>query len=128
MFNPIAGTLRGTAALAKEIAADLRYIFGDTREQQAKVLDARIVALNERLERLKTLIKSLRAQGTPEEDATLKLLSEQAVKLREELETAKIAKYNLTLPVPVVPVHRFCRRADTSRWAAPGAVRQSPRS
>ena len=30
-------------------------------------------------------------------------MSEQAVKLREELEAAKIAKYNLTLPVPVVP-------------------------
>ena len=100
LFNAIASTLRGTAALAKEIAADLRYIFGDTRGQQVQVLDARITALNDRLERINTLVKALRAQGTPETDATLKLLTEQAITLREELEKAKIAKYNLTLPVP----------------------------
>jgi hypothetical protein len=100
LFNAIAATLRGTAALAKEIAADMRYIFGDNREEQTKQLDARIKSLNDQLTRVQSVIKTLRDQGTPEGDATLKLMTEEAVTLREKLDEARIAKYNLAAPVP----------------------------
>jgi hypothetical protein len=107
LFNAIAATLRAMASAAKELAADMRYlrdsIWGGDVTQRVKVVDAQISVLNDRIARMVTLIESLRKQGTPESDPTLKLLTEQAVKLREELEAAKIAKYNLTLPVPVAP-------------------------
>jgi hypothetical protein len=100
LFNAIAASLRAVATLAREIAADLKYIFGDNRERLTKEADARITDLTARLERVKALIDQLRKQGMAESDPTLKLLTEQAVELREKLDEARIAKYNLAQPVP----------------------------
>lgn len=98
LLHAAADGLRMLRDLAKEVAADVRFLRNPLGDAPVTTATTKMADLEMRLGRINTLIEALKKGGTPDEDSSLARLTKDAAELTKQLDAARIARYNLNVP------------------------------